>query len=139
MPTPPRLPNAQRSDWWTRNWKWCVPVLIITSVLLIAGSIYSVFGLLKSSDPYVQAVARTKASPAVTSALGTPVTEGFFTTGRINFSGGSGNAQLAIPMSGPKGNATVYVIAQQTVGQWHFSALIVHIESTGKRIDLSDQ
>ena len=41
-----------------------------------------VFSLMKSSDAYQDAVARAQADPAVQAALGAPIEEGLFVTGR---------------------------------------------------------
>jgi hypothetical protein len=60
-----------------------------------------VFGMLKSSDAYQGALARARADPAVVMALGSPIEEGWFVMGNINISGSSGEADLAIPVSGP--------------------------------------
>jgi hypothetical protein len=50
--------------------------------------------------------------------------------------GGSGDANLAVPISGPKGNGTVYVMARRIAGVWNYSQMIAGIESTGEKIDL---
>ena len=50
--------------------------------------------------------------------------------------GGSGNADLTIPISGPKGKGTLYVVATKSAGEWTYSKLVVKIDSTGETIDL---
>lgn len=50
----------------------------------------------------------------------------------------SGSAQLAIPVSGPNGSATVFVDATKTLGEWRFDHLVVQIDATGRRIELVD-
>jgi hypothetical protein len=128
------------SDWWSRNWKWFVPVGCLSVVLLFAAGIALlitfVFGMIKSSDAYGEALARAKASPAVIEALGSPIKEGYFTSGSINETGRSGDAELAIPISGPKGSGTIYLEAEESAGQWSFSTLQVEVEKSGERIDL---
>src|SRR5437667_5101741 len=62
-----------------------------------------VFSAVKSSDIYKDALARAKTHPAVIEALGSPVTEGFLLSGNTNVNGASGEANLSIPVSGPKG------------------------------------
>ena len=91
---------------------------------------------MKSSDVYKEALARAKASPAVAEALGTPIKAGYFTSGNINVSGPSGDAELSIPISGPKGQATIYLEARKSAGEWAFSLLEVEIVETKERIDL---
>lgn len=100
---------------------------------------WGISALMKSSDAYKEALARAKAEPAVIEALGTPIREGFFLTGNVQLSGSRGDADLAIPISGPNGKATVYVVAKKSMGQWTFRHLIIEIQNTGKRIDISDK
>ncbi len=127
-------------SWWQRNWKWFVPTGCFTLLVLIAVFVglilLTVSGAMKSSDAYKTAVARAGAAPRVTNALGTPLTTGMFTTGSINVSGPVGNANLAIPISGPKGKGTIYVVADKAAGQWKYSTLTVGVEKSGEQIEL---
>ena len=57
--------------------------------------------------------------------------------GNINVNGSSGHADLAIPVSGPEGSGTIYVVASKTAaGQWTISRLVVDVKATNQRIDL---
>lgn len=95
-----------------------------------------VFGMLKSSDAYKMALARAKADPRVISALGSPIEDGFFATGKTNVSGSSGQADMNVSISGPKGKGTLYFVASKFAGEWTFSKLMVEIAETKERIDL---
>jgi hypothetical protein len=97
---------------------------------------YFVFGLIKSSDVYNDAVTKARAHPSVQESIGTPIEERMFVTGKINVSGPSGKASLAIPVSGPKGKGTIFVEAEKSAGRWTFSTLVVEIEETKKRMNL---
>jgi hypothetical protein len=44
-----------------------------------------------------------------------------------------------IPLSGPKGKATLYVEAMKSADIWVFQTMVVKIEKTGERIDLNTQ
>ena len=132
--------QRQNKNWWGRNWKWVVPVGCLGSLALFAGFIALivclVFGMMKSSDAFKDALAKAKAHPSVQKTIGTPIEEGMFVTGNINISGPSGQADLAIPISGPDGEATIYVVAAKLAGQWTFSTLVVEIKDTKQRINL---
>lgn len=127
-------------NWWIRNWKWFVPVGCFTLMLLFLAFVGSilliVFSAMKSTDVYKDALARAKTNPAVIDALGSPVKERFFMSGNTNVNGASGESNLAIPISGPKGKGTIYVSAQKSLGEWNYSGLIVEIGQTHQRIDL---
>ena len=129
-------------NWWDRNWKWCLPVGCLSGIVLVAGCIaavmFFVFGMMKSSDAYKQAFAKAKANPAVVSSLGEPIKGGLFVSGNINVNGPSGTANLSIPISGPKGDGTVYLKATKSMGEWTFEELAVKIDATGQKIDLME-
>src|SRR5437773_3067210 len=74
--------------------------------------------------------ARAKTHPAVIEALGSPVTEGLLLSGNTNVNGASGEANLSIPVSGPKGKGTIYVAATKSLGRWNYSGLVF---SNGRR------
>lgn len=95
-----------------------------------------VFGAIKSSDVYQRALAKTRSNPAVVRELGEPIEAGWRTSGSINVSSDSGNADVRIPVSGPKKSGAVYATAIKKQGKWGFSALEVEIEGDTKRINL---
>lgn len=123
---------APQPGWWSRNWKWFVPVGCLTLILLFCLFLALIFGVvmtsMKSSDAYKQAVATARANPVVVEKLGTPIKEGFFVTGNINVQNNSGDADLTIPISGPKGKAVIHAVARKSVGKWEYSRLTVAIE-----------
>jgi hypothetical protein len=138
-PSPP-IPQPPRKNWWSRNWKWLVPTgclsIIAVGVLFVFCIVFFVFSILKSSDAYKTAVVRAKNDQRVIAALGTPIQEGMFASGKANVNGPSGEADLAIPISGPKGKATIYVVATKSGGEWNFSKLAIQVEG-GETIDLN--
>jgi hypothetical protein len=138
MQTPPPLPNKRSPVWWSRNWKWFAPVIGVATILLASAFVVSVFSVMRSSEAYSGAVARAKAAPAVIDALGIPIQEGFFFTGNINVTGESGKAELTIPVEGPKGKAALQIEASKARGEWHFDYLVVKVDQTGQKIDLSE-
>lgn len=131
---------TSKPNWWKRNWKWFVPLGCFTVALLFLAFVGSmlviVFSAMKSTDVYKEALARAKADPSVIEALGSPIKDGFLTSGNTNVNGAAGEANLAIPISGPKGKGTVYVSANKSLGQWKYSGLVVEIGQTHRRIDL---
>ena len=142
-PLPRALPPKKPTTWWQKNWKWFVPVGCLGLLAIFTGFVALlvtiVFGMMKSSDVYKDALEMARAEPAVEMALGTPIEEGLFVAGNINISGSSGQADLAIPISGPHGKGTIYAVAEKSAGQWTFSTLVVEIKTTGERIDLMEE
>jgi hypothetical protein len=132
--------QLRQKSWWGRNWKWFVPLMCLGALAALAAFaaliLTLIFGLTKSSDAYKLALARVENSSGVRAALGTPIEAGLFTSGSVSLSGPSGAAELAIPISGPKGRGTVFVAASKSAGRWSFNRLLVEIERTGERINL---
>ena len=128
---------VQRKSWLGRNWKWLLFVIFLVMVCFGLGIFALIMSWMRSSDVALEAVARAQANPAVAQKLGGRIEEGWLTSGSINVgTGGSGDANLAVPISGPKGNGTVYVTARRIAGVWNYSQMIAGIESTGEKIDL---
>ena len=141
-PTPPSTPPPlqPRPSWWSRNWKWFVPTGCLTVILLtlafFAAIFFFVFSVLKSTDVYKTALATAKSNPAVIEALGEPIEEGWLMSGKTNVEGTSGEADIGIPISGPKGKATIYAVATKSAGRWNYTTLEVAVEGRQDRIDL---
>jgi hypothetical protein len=138
--TPLQVSPRPRGNWWNRNWKWFVPLGCLSIALLFvvfaASVVVIVFSAVKSTDVYKDALARAKSHPAVIEALGSPITDGFLVSGNTNVNGASGEANLAIPVSGPKGKGTIYAAAKKSLGRWDYSGLVLEIAKTHQRIDL---
>jgi hypothetical protein len=136
---PPQQPGQLQPSWWTRNWKWVVPVgclgIVALGLIFVAAIIGVVFGAMKSSDVYRQALQRARNSPEVQSALGTPIEPGWFMSGNINVKNTTGDADITFPISGPKGKANVHAVATKESGRWNYSTLVVQVEG-GSTIDL---
>ena len=137
---PPLIKPSKERSWWDRNLKWVLPsgclVTILVFALLIVLIVSFVMGLMKSSDVYKHAIAKAMDNPAVEEALGSPLEEGFFVTGNINVTGVSGEANVAIPISGPKAKGTIYLKAEKIAGKWDYSMLVVHVKDTDEQINL---
>jgi len=122
------------------SWAVVIPVGCLGVLLAVAGLVavivVGVFGIIKSSDAYQEAVSKAQASPVVTEALGTPIETGIWVSGSINVSNDTGNADINIPISGPNGKGTIHAVAVKESGTWNYSVLEVTIKDTGQQIDL---
>jgi Cytochrome oxidase complex assembly protein 1 len=140
--TPPVLTPLPPSPQPRRSRPWLVLGGILGAGLLltglVAGLVLGVMSLMKSSDVYRDALNQTRQNPAVIAALGSPLRAGWFVTGNISFINDSGAANLAIPVSGPKGRGTIHVIGERANRRWTLKRLDVEIKNTGQRINLID-
>jgi len=133
-------PRVQPRSWWSRNGCWVVPVGCLGLLVVFAGFIALLGGVLmggmKSTDAYREALTRAQASPEVREALGEPVKAGWFVQGKVNVSGPSGDADLSVPLSGPKGKGTLYITAKKQAGRWEYEILEVAVDGRQERIKL---
>ena len=117
-----------------------MPIGCLGALVLLAAFVGStaliVFGAMKSTDVYKSALDRAEEHSSVIEALGSPVKAGFLVSGNTNINGASGEANLSIPISGPKGKGKIYVAATKSLGEWNYSGLVVEIEKSHQRIDL---
>ena len=133
---PAAMSTPMRKSWLRTNWLWLLGGFAVCMVLLISGIVMLVFGAIRGSDVAKAATAAAQSNAAVQQSLGAPIEEGFFVSGSINVTDSSGDADLSVPISGPKGKATVYVTGRKTAGAWDYSLMQAVIAGTGKRIDL---
>jgi hypothetical protein len=130
----------EKKGWFGRNWKWFVPVgclsIVLMIVVFIAAVVYFAFGSIKSSTVYQEAITKTRSNADVIRELGEPIEPGWLISGTINVNESSGNADLSIPVSGPKKSGTVYVVATKKMGKWDIYGLEVAVEGENKRINL---
>jgi Cytochrome oxidase complex assembly protein 1 len=137
----PPLPPTRPKNWFDRNWKWMVPLVVVLFFTLIGGFVAAIlFGvshMMRDSIPYQVAVDRATKNTTVQAELGAPIKVGWFTSGNINLNGPSGSASLAIPLSGPKGSGVVFVEAKRRAGIWRYETL-EFAPSNGDRVPLLD-
>jgi amino acid transporter len=138
-PPYPLHPEPMRKSWAERNPLWKIPLGCLTLLLLLAifgtVAVTIVVGSFRSSDVYRQALAKATESPQVRERLGEPIKPAWFISGQLNVSGSTGNANLSIPISGPRGRALIRAVAQKN-GVWRFSSLEVDLEGQPGKIDL---
>jgi hypothetical protein len=128
------------TSWWQRNWKWVVPIgclgMFFAFVAFVGVIVLIVFGSIKSSEPVEHAYRVAKTDPRVHAVLGRPVEEGFFVSGNVTSNGATGSADLSLPVSGPKGSGTLYVVARKHAGRWEYRELQLQVDGKYGRINL---
>jgi hypothetical protein len=93
-------------------------------VALIGGIIYFIFSGARSSEPFQRTLQAAQASPEMRSKLGEPITLGYLFSGSVNWTNGTGTADVQIPLSGPKGSTTVHTIGTKTpTAPWIFTKM----------------
>ncbi len=121
--------------------RWVVALLLAVATLLAGcGTVISLAlgkPALKSSAVYSEAMTRARSSPQVLEELGQPLNEDWPVRGEIRRVAAGGYAEMAIPISGPKGTGQLSVIGNLVSGSWKISRLVL-LQRGGKgKIDLS--
>ena len=109
-------------------------LLILITVIFVVGLVVFVFSAIKSNYVYREAVRRAQSNPQVIARLGTPIETGWWVSGNVNIKGQSGQAEISIPIHGPKANATIHADALKENSNWRYTRLVV--EGGGPPIDL---
>ena len=123
---PPPIPK-KKGDWFSRNWKWFIPLCVIGGAVFLLSGIAVLFGfamkLIKSSEPYQESMALVRNNSAIIELIGEPIDEGLFVQGKFQSGDNTGIADFAIPIHGPKGEGHVYVYAEKREGIWEYEVL----------------
>ena len=126
--------------WWSRNWRWFVPVGSVVFVLGGVGFLFAIFalifGLMKSTKVYETALFEAQTNPAVIEHLGNRIEDGLIFSGNMEVNPTSGYADIVIPISGHNGSGSLYVQAEKIAGSWEFFTLEVAVHGSDISIDL---
>jgi hypothetical protein len=136
-------PNAeapmQQPSWFSKNWKWLVPVGCMVPMVCCGvfgiGAYVAASKMIQSSGAYLGAIAQVNASSEVDEALGTPVTPGMGMTGSVKQQNQDGSADFSVPIEGTKGKGTLRVVASSQNGEWSYTTVLV-TTADGKKIDI---
>ena len=73
-------------------------------------------------------MAKAAGNSQVREQMGEPVKPSWFRSGQLQGNGGTGKANLSIPLSGPKAKGSIRAVAYQSAGVWRFTYLQVSID-----------
>src|SRR5450631_362559 len=118
-----------------RNWAIAGVVFWLALIGFFTALYFIIAAVIKSSDVYQTAIAKTVANAEAARGLGKPMNFGF-PMGSIQISGSSGTAKLSIPVEGSKAKGNDYLDAGKEMGEWRFKQLQLEIEGREERIDL---
>lgn len=132
----------KEQNWWKRNWKWLVPVVIIVFVIgtistLIANGNAADFAQ-TYSDPslYENAVERAKQNPRVVEVLGNlePIDKLAVLEGNALYSNNNTSVELTLRVKGSKEKGKMDILAHKVSGKWEYDKIDIRIKKTGEEI-----
>ncbi|MBT1449778.1 hypothetical protein KJ365_02715 [Glaciecola sp. XM2] len=108
-----------------------------SAILLLVVPLFAVFvGSLLKGEAFDQSMIAVSENKEVIEVIGEPIEAGFLIFGSIQTSGASGEASLQYSVSGPKGEADVYVRAYKEMDKWVLYHVVVDWPESGKRVQV---
>lgn len=136
---PPDAAQPPRT-WLSRNTGWVISLGCLSAVFLVGLFFIGIFGAvmaaMRTSDVYSIAMYTATSDKALLTELGAPIQAGWFVSGSIEVSGGTGVASISIPVSGSLRSGKVKAVAKKSLGRWTFSVLNAEVEGRPAAIDL---
>ncbi|MDP1824103.1 MAG: cytochrome c oxidase assembly factor Coa1 family protein [Archangium sp.] len=131
-------PPMQQPGWFSRNWKWLLPVGCVVPLMCCGvfglGTYFAASKMIEGSGAFAEAFAKASQNEEVTAALGAPITPGFGMSGEIKQNNDHGTADFTVPLKGSKGSGSMHVVARQRGGVWQFET--IDVEAGGKTINV---
>lgn len=124
------IPRQQ--SWSSRHWKSLVTMGVVGAIA-VGGVV--LWGL-RNSDAAQLGITTAQANPTFSAQVGSPITIGWFVSGNLEVSPGSGHAELTVPVAGPRDKGTLYIEAVKRAGQWQLTLLQFASRGGSQRIDL---
>jgi hypothetical protein len=132
---------VRKKSWFAQNWLWVVPVggcltVILLIVFGVGAAIFGVSKWVENATPYSYAVEMASNDPSVIEYLGEPIETAGIMRGNMSFENDDGRVDIAIPLEGPNGRASLVVKGVKTDGEWVYEELYVIIKANNERINL---
>jgi hypothetical protein len=110
-------------------------VVFMLGIGFVASLFFVVMLFMRGADASVESLKRAQNSPQVKAALGDPITMGWWVMGSFSSTAEEGQANLTIPVSGPRGSASIQTEATKEKGTWNYTRMSADLPS-GQTIDL---
>ncbi len=138
------MEDITQKSWFSRNWKWVVPVggcltLILLIVFGVGALFFGVTKMFTNSTPYTYAIELARNNTDVIEILGKPIEADGIISGNISLKNDDGEANFKIPIKGPNGKARITVVGEKAYGEWTYEELFVLIKETHEEINLLDK
>jgi hypothetical protein len=138
-------PEQKPRGWWSRNWKWFVPTVLLTMILICCGGpvgiVYFAFSKLYNSEAYKMTMQKIATSEELKQELGQPIENVLNPPPSFRIEenpDGRGEADARWEIEGPKGRGKAHVIARMNDNKWEIIKIEV-ILPNNKTILLHDE
>lgn len=116
----------------------CGGCAVAVGVLLLGVAVFAlVMSFMKGADACQMSLKAAQESEVMRVELGEPIAMGWLVSGNIKINNGDGTAEVNVPVSGPKGSASIHTVGRKKGGgPWKFTKMHATIEAGGKQVDL---
>lgn len=133
---------TEERSWWSRNWKWVVPVggcftFIVIGILVLGGAIFGFVKSVQNDSGGNDALEIAKSNPQVMEVLGEPITKDGMGSYSVNYKNGYKTSEAIIPIEGPNGTATLRVKTSGSDDALIYEVFEIQVDNTGELIDLN--
>lgn len=124
-------------SWWKRNWSWALPLggcltVIIIVIISVASIFFGVTSMLDDSIPIEHGLEKINSDPEIVELMGSPIEKSGMPQGDFNWKNDTKRVDIRVPISGPKENGTLFIIASATDDNWIYHEIRVVVQdSTG--------
>ncbi len=133
------LPVPPRRGWWSRNWKWFVPTLLLLFVILCCGCPvgfgFWFYSRVYEVPPLQQAMQQIQSNEELAQDLGQPIKPVYFPP--PTFQGSEREIEVRWFIRGPKGQATAHIKARPGGGGFETVMLEVTL-ADGKKVSIAE-
>ena len=134
------MEHVKQKSWFQRNWVWALPAGVFGGVaivgIFVTVIVSFVFGTIKKSDVFQEALWIARESDEVVGLIGEPIEPGFSVAGDLHIENAEGDANLKTTLKGPRGEGTLSFVAIRHSNTWRFTKLSF-ADDLGHRIDLT--
>jgi hypothetical protein len=132
-------PEQKPRGWWSRNWKWFVPTIMLCMLLLCGGCLSGIFFFysfgLRHLEPYMVAMEKIQDDKQIQESLGQPIRDNsWFPV----LSPNGDNLDIRWDLAGPKGVGKAYVKSRVFGNKMEISLIEVTLPG-GKKVMLQEE
>lgn len=117
--------STRQPGWFTRNWKWLVPTLVIAPIFFscscLVGGLIGISRVVRNQPVYRQAWEQVQQSPALRTEMGQPIEEGWMAQTQYHREGDENQVLITFNIEGPAAEGTVQAAGVEVDGQWQLT------------------
>ncbi|WP_299896648.1 cytochrome c oxidase assembly factor Coa1 family protein [uncultured Aquimarina sp.] len=125
------------NNWWKRNWKWLIPIIVIILIIPIllfssgfGGHMSDFARLYSDKDLYQKAIEKAQSNQKVIELLGPlePIDKLAILEGEVQYTNDNKSVDLSIRVSGSKRKASIDIAADKINGIWNYRKINIRIK-----------